>query len=120
VLPAKSQEKISPDQGSGLRICDSQSTAKLFAERHGRVGREFKLWPFSNGSILTFLNKIEPLKSERHGRHNQQNSRRQLTAPGKLAINNTWGWPYHPRAVCASNIFEVDVAHERCVCVQYS
>ncbi len=47
--------------GSGLRSCDSQST-KLLVTAYGHVGREFKLRPFSAGSILTLRNKIEPLR----------------------------------------------------------
>src|SRR2546426_9897649 len=62
--------------GSGLRSCDSQST-KLLVTTHGHVGREFKLRPFSAGSILTLRNRIEPLASttsvtERHGRCKQK------------------------------------------------
>jgi len=49
--------------GSGLRSCDSHSAAKLFAGSHGHVGREFKLRPFSAGSILTLRKGIEPLAS---------------------------------------------------------
>ncbi|SRR6266496_4052417 len=48
--------------GSGLRFCDSQSAAKLFVKSYGQVGLEFKLRPFSAGSILTFRNKIEQLR----------------------------------------------------------
>src|SRR2546426_7377383 len=45
--------------GSGLRSCDSLST-KLLVTAYGHVGREFKLRPFSAGSILTLRNRIEP------------------------------------------------------------
>src|SRR5437660_11204354 len=47
--------------GSGLRFCDSQS-AKLLVTAYGHVGREFKLRPFSAGSILTLRNRTEPLR----------------------------------------------------------
>src|SRR5437899_10268320 len=60
--------------GSGLRSCDSQS-AKLLVTAHGHVGLEFKLRPFSAGSILTFRNRIEPPAS--------MNS-----VPGKRAFNH--------------------------------
>ena len=81
---------------SGLRFCHSQSAAKLFVKSHGHVGREFKLRPFSAGSILTLRNKIEPLASttsvERTPRKMQSTKLTpSITAPGKLAIHITRG-----------------------------
>jgi len=53
---------LGSSHNSGVRpaICDSQSAAKSFVKSHGYVGLEFKLRPFSAGSILTLRNRIEP------------------------------------------------------------
>ncbi len=58
---------------------------------YGHVGREFKLWTFSAGSILTLRNIIEPLASttavERTPRKIQSTKLTpSITEPGKLAI----------------------------------
>lgn len=58
---------------------------------YGQVGREFKLRPFSAGSILTLRNRIEPLASttsvERTPRKMQSTKRTpSILAPGKLAL----------------------------------
>src|SRR5437870_13131156 len=60
--PGRRPRRQTSQLGSGLRSCDSQST-KLLATSYGHVGREFKLRPFSAGSILTLRNRIEPLAS---------------------------------------------------------
>src|SRR5437660_6563937 len=78
------------ETGSGLRFCDPQSAAKLFVKSYGHVGREFKLRPFSAGSILTLRKRIEPLASttsvERTPRKIQSTKLTpSITAPGKLA-----------------------------------
>src|SRR6266850_3298159 len=80
-------------RGSGLQFCDSQSSAKLFVKSHGHVGLEFKLRPFSAGSILTLRNRIESLASttsvERTPRKMQSTKLApSITAPGKLAFNH--------------------------------
>src|SRR5437867_6963056 len=83
--------------GVRLAICDSQSAAKsLFVKPYGQVGLEFKLRPFSAGSILTLRNRIEPLASttslERTPRKMKSTKLTpSITAPGKLAIHITCG-----------------------------
>src|SRR5439155_18207007 len=82
-------------RGSGVRTCDSQS-AKLLVTAYGQVGLEFKLRPFSAGSILALRNRIEPLASttsvERTPRKIQSTKLTpSMTAPGKLAIHINCG-----------------------------
>jgi len=69
---------------------------------YGYVGREFKLRPFSAGSILTLRNRIEPLASatsvERTPRKIQSTKLTpSITAPGT-------GDPHHPGTGVASDI----------------
>src|SRR5882762_6207588 len=85
-MPSPAPQAGYKSWGSGLRSCDSQSTKLLRA--HGHVGREFKLRPFSAGSILTLRKRIEPPASttsvERTPRKIQSTKlTRSITAPGK-------------------------------------
>src|SRR5438876_3614905 len=54
-------------QPCDFAILNQESTALTktvgVSESYGHVGREFKLRPFSAGSILTLRNKTEPLAS---------------------------------------------------------
>jgi hypothetical protein len=63
---------------------------------HGQVGLEFKLRPFSAGSILTLRNRIEPLASKTSldrtsWKIQSTKLTPSMTAPGKLAIHITRG-----------------------------
>src|SRR5947209_12536557 len=74
-------------------FCDSQSAAKLFVKSYGHVGREFKLRPFSAGSILTLRKRIETPASttsvERTPRKMQSTKLApSIIAPGKLDFNH--------------------------------
>jgi len=49
--------------GVRLAILRFSISGQVVVKTHGHVGREFKLRPFSAGSILTLRNRIEPLAS---------------------------------------------------------
>src|SRR6266436_4515844 len=67
--PTAADEKKLQDRGQAcdFAILNQESTALTktvgVSETYGHVGREFKLRPFSAGSILTLRNRIEPLAS---------------------------------------------------------
>ena len=52
-------QSVGKDTGVRLAILRFSISCQLLVAAYGQVGREFKLRPFSAGSILTFRNRIE-------------------------------------------------------------
>ncbi len=66
---------------------------------YGHVGREFKLPPFSAGSILTLRNKIEPLASTTSLRANAAEDAINKTRAVNDGAGET-GDPHHAGCLC--------------------
>src|SRR5437588_8419703 len=88
-LPYKyTPRSISRHSLRGLRFCDSQSAAKLFVKSYGHVGREFKLRPFSAGSILTLRKRIETPASTTSVERTPRKMQSTKLAPSIIAPGN--------------------------------
>jgi hypothetical protein len=98
VIPKTTLTLRGSGQACDFAILNQGSTALTkTVETYGHVGREFKVRPFSAGSILTLRNRIGPLASPTSLARTPRKTRStkltaSITAPGKLAIYITRDW----------------------------
>src|SRR2546422_929315 len=97
------QHLVNSQLGISLAILRFSISDQLFVRPYGHVGLEFKLRPFSAGSILTLRNKIEPLASTT----SVERTPAENTINKTHAVNHCAGEtgdPHHPGTGVASDI----------------